>query len=302
MRTLSPAVAMLLCLAGCGSGEGLLVKSAGEAEKVNVETAPYTPVVTARASTAPPRAKRESVATHASSPRKAALVEVVEALCFREGTPVVRKAGSEQERAAAEWLIERLQDMGYSDAAQDPFDVPDLPGSSQNVLCLKQGSGTDRKLLVIGAHYDSKSPSPGANDNATGVAAVLEAARALKGIDLQHDVLFVFFGAEERVSAHRDHHHYGSRHHVGQIQTAGFLGMINVDIASGRTLRIGSMAGKTQIVGTAREEALSLGLKPVVGREGATSDHASYEARGLPAVYLHWWPTTGYHGLGDLPE
>jgi Zn-dependent M28 family amino/carboxypeptidase len=52
-------------------------------------------------------------------------------------------------------------------------------------------------LLVIGAHYDSVAGCPGANDNGSGVAAVLELSRMLTTIDLARPVRFVAFVNEE---------------------------------------------------------------------------------------------------------
>jgi len=66
---------------------------------------------------------------------------------------------------------------------------------------------------VVGAHYDSINKhggSPGANDNASGVGVILEAARVLKRADLPYVVEFVAFGAEESVDGNLAHQHYGS--------------------------------------------------------------------------------------------
>lgn len=58
-------------------------------------------------------------------------------------------------------------------------------------------AGSSGESLVVGAHYDTVPGSPGANDNASGVAALLELARALKGRDLPLSVRFVAFPNEE---------------------------------------------------------------------------------------------------------
>lgn len=78
--------------------------------------------------------------------------------------------------------------------------------------------GTDRpeEIIIIGAHYDSVSGSPGADDNASGVAALLELAHALKGLRPARTLRFVAFVNEEppyfqteemgsRVYSHRSH-------------------------------------------------------------------------------------------------
>ena len=58
-------------------------------------------------------------------------------------------------------------------------------------------SGPATPTLVIGAHYDSPDDSPGANDNGTGVAALLEIARGLKSREMSHRLRIVFFVNEE---------------------------------------------------------------------------------------------------------
>lgn len=53
------------------------------------------------------------------------------------------------------------------------------------------------EIIVVGAHYDSAWGTPGADDNASGVAALLELARMLKGVELKRTVRFVAFVNEE---------------------------------------------------------------------------------------------------------
>jgi Zn-dependent M28 family amino/carboxypeptidase len=59
------------------------------------------------------------------------------------------------------------------------------------------GTGNGTEPFVVGAHYDSVQGSPGANDNATGVAAVLELSRILKSDLPGRPIVFVFFPNEE---------------------------------------------------------------------------------------------------------
>jgi len=59
------------------------------------------------------------------------------------------------------------------------------------------GQSSAEKTLIVGAHYDSAVGSPGANDNASGVALLLELARDLKDLRLEQDLRLVFFANEE---------------------------------------------------------------------------------------------------------
>lgn len=74
----------------------------------------------------------------------------------------------------------------------------------KNVVCEKPGS-TDN-TIIISAHYDSRmedinnstARAPGADDNASGVSALLEVARVLSNVSLNHNILFVLFSGEEQ--------------------------------------------------------------------------------------------------------
>lgn len=80
-----------------------------------------------------------------------------------------------------------VQEHTYSVAGQEVSNVEaDLPGSDS-------ATGT----IIVGAHYDSVAGTVGANDNATGVAAVLELARQLRASKLRRTVRFVLFVNEE---------------------------------------------------------------------------------------------------------
>lgn len=103
------------------------------------------------------------------------------------------------ERAVA--LIEGLlRDTGCEVTRQE-FEMPGETGrrSGVNVVArMKGAAGGAAASVVVGAHYDTRPNSPGADDNASGVAAMAECARALAGRALRRDVVFVAFDAEER--------------------------------------------------------------------------------------------------------
>lgn len=93
-----------------------------------------------------------------------------------------------------EYLRRVMTEAGYSVSAQS-YSVGNeaVNNLEAHLPGVVQGSG----IVVVGAHYDTVRGSTGANDNATGVAAVLELARILKGSRLHHSVYFVFFVNEE---------------------------------------------------------------------------------------------------------
>jgi len=96
--------------------------------------------------------------------------------------------------AVARYLDNELSAMGYAPAAQR-F----AAGATEvrNIEVELPGGARATEVIVVGAHYDSVSGSPGANDNATGVAAVLELARLMRSRASARTVRFVLFVNEE---------------------------------------------------------------------------------------------------------
>jgi len=66
-----------------------------------------------------------------------------------------------------------------------------------NLIVTIAGGGAAREIIVVGAHYDTAAPTPGADDNASGVAAVLELARLAARRRPARTLRFVFFANEE---------------------------------------------------------------------------------------------------------
>lgn len=164
---------------------------------------------------------------------------------------------------------------------------------SENIIASRPGSGEG--ILIIGAHLDSVEGSPGANDNASGSAVLLELARALAGSPTSAELRFILFGAEENGLI-------GSRAYVQQLSEpdrARLLGMINLDMV-GIDIRL-SAAGAPRLSAPAREKAAALGRSlPEVTNAGGGSDHASFARIGVPTLFLFTGIDENYHKPTDL--
>lgn len=99
-------------------------------------------------------------------------------------------------KAAAEYIDRTFSAGGFSVASQIYRDSQ-TGREVRNIEAEIAGSGSTGELIVIGAHYDSVYGSPGANDNGSGVAALLEIARLLKSHKFDRTVRFVAFVNEE---------------------------------------------------------------------------------------------------------
>jgi hypothetical protein len=96
--------------------------------------------------------------------------------------------------AAAEAIEGQLAALGYQVRSEE-FQADGKP--CRNLSVEVPGTERPEEVVVIGAHYDSVQGCPGANDNGSGVAAVLELARALAGKPARRTVRFVAFANEE---------------------------------------------------------------------------------------------------------
>lgn len=96
--------------------------------------------------------------------------------------------------ASADYIEKRFRESGYDVVSQD-FVV--AGNTVRNLEAQLAGSGLADEIILLGAHYDSVLGSPGADDNATGTAAVLELARLLAGKKLARSIRFVAFVNEE---------------------------------------------------------------------------------------------------------
>lgn len=101
----------------------------------------------------------------------------------------------EQYRHTAEYLQQQLVDYGYEPETEPiPLGDETIP----NVIVEKRGVVDPEQIVLIGAHYDTARNTPGADDNASAVAALLELARILESKSTPKTVRLVFFANEER--------------------------------------------------------------------------------------------------------
>jgi hypothetical protein len=96
--------------------------------------------------------------------------------------------------AAGAWVMQELGAMGYRVRREAS---PVREGTAFNVIAEKRGVRWADEIVVIGAHYDTEVGTPGADDNASGVAGMLELARRFARADTGRTVRFVAFTNEE---------------------------------------------------------------------------------------------------------
>ncbi|MGQ0551998.1 MAG: M28 family peptidase [Planctomycetota bacterium] len=150
------------------------------------------------AESVPPLAEAES---SAPSPRSATPSEApIDAARLRElmaALPAPRSPGSVGHAAAREFLLARLNDLGWA-AESQPFvweGAPDV--ALANVVARRPAFTPDAPLLLLGTHYDTVPGTPGADDNGSGTVVLLELARRLRTAQVSAEIRLLWFDAEE---------------------------------------------------------------------------------------------------------
>ncbi len=207
-----------------------------------------------------------------------------------------RVAGTQNERRAARMIRERFEKIGLPVVVQT-FRLPN-GNQSRNVVARTPG----RLRTIVVAHMDGVSAGPAANDNGSGVAAMLEVAQVLRDTE---GILFAAVGAEEREMT-------GSHLHLGTIRLlrsiprsvrpriglALSLDMVGV----GPTLNIrGIEAGPNRSARRAINRARGLGLHPSYLRDSGVSDHAELTRGGIPAALVTYRWDACWHEACDQP-
>jgi Peptidase family M28 len=229
-------------------------------------------------------------------PRIAALLPGVsaaniQATVVQLSSYTTRRSTSPQLLQAQTWLKAQLAAIPGLVVSEHLWDS----GHAPNIVAELTGMEPDQ-VLVLGAHLDSINlsgstlPAPGADDNASGSAGLLEAARVMAAGDFEHSVRFVWFSGEEFGLL-------GADAYAQQILADGDqpLAMLNMDMiahrASGDPLDLDLVTNNTNAELTEFIRSATLAYVPdlpvVFGTLTAgSSDHAAFQANGIPAAFL----------------
>jgi Peptidase family M28 len=209
----------------------------------------------------------------------------------------------------ARWIQARFISAGVTDVIIDSFQFSST--WQRNVIATIPGSDLTGEEIVLGAHTDATTSNPavapGADDNASGVAAILEIARVLKNVGYRpaKTLRFVGFGAEEAGLI-------GSADYAAKARSEGMLiiAMINFDMIAYRPK--GNVSPEFTVSWYANGRMLSsldssmartyTTLVPVMSTSvSSRSDSYSFSARGFPAVFnFDGGTSVAYHTVNDI--
>lgn len=231
-----------------------------------------------------------------------------------------REGGSRGGRAAAAYIVDEIGRLGLRPAGDDGGYFQSF-GGMRNILALAPGSdpGVADELIVVGAHYDhvgygtaENSFGPfgrvhnGADDNASGVAGLIELMEAVTRLPTppRRPILFAFWDGEEKGLL-------GSRHFLrvlpASVRGKRIVFAVNLDM-------IGRLRGDRVEIYGART---ALGLRSAVVRANVDphnaaglelvfdwdisddSDHYSFISAGIPSIMLHTGLHDQYHRPSD---
>ncbi len=205
-----------------------------------------------------------------------------------------RYSGSDSIYTASQWIYDEFKSYGYEDVKFDTLDVIVMEKLQRNVIVTKPGRTYPDSVIIIGGHYDSvvydgTNPmlwAPGANDNASGTVAAMEAARLLADIELEATVIFACWAAEEQGL-------YGAWDYVQKAvaQDREIDVYINFDMIGNLDNHIRDVSVFTDQASYGFAELMSemalmyTTLEPIIRPAGGGSDHWPFMQMGYNIIY-----------------
>ena len=226
-----------------------------------------------------------------------------------------RNSYSTELTLARDWLAGEFSSLGLS--VQTP--VFNLTANRQinNVVATLTGTSLPNEWIVVGAHYDSRNTSvsdvnnasPGAEDNASGCAGVLELARVLAPLRPKRTIQFVCFAGEEQ-------NLLGSQAYVSALQSSGQLGKVKLAVimdmigysstANSLDVLLETSSALAAVLPAFEQAAADYVPQLQVSTSLAPfgSDHVPFINQGVPSLLLienEWDSYPHYHRSTDTP-
>lgn len=224
-----------------------------------------------------------------------------------------RHGTSDAYQEAADWVAERFIDLGY-DVVRQEVNVPpgnswgiDVPaGRTPNIIASPAGFDDQAPHRIVGAHLDTVPQAPGAEDNASGVAVMLELARL--HVSDERPVRLIAFTSEEPRGPGDNMHHFGSQAYVRRLSASereAMRAMVSLDRVGVRARAVplciggrGTKRVRGQLVASARD----VDIPTTTCADNRASDHWSFERSDLPSARVGSVPYAAYHSARDLPR
>ncbi|MCK5067165.1 MAG: M28 family peptidase [Bacteroidales bacterium] len=231
---------------------------------------------------------------------------------------IIEASGSESLEKLESAFAESLQPSSFSTGTEVDITVDLQPKKmvTSNVIAILKGSDPALKeeYVIIGAHHDhlgmggpgtsSRAPDTlavhwGADDNASGVAGVMEISEAMAAASPARSVVFATFGAEEMGlvgSKYLSEHSPVDMDAVQTMINLDMIGRLNED----RQVQVGGIGTSPGFKALLDSVNSSYGFSLKYSNEGfGPSDHASFYAKDVPVLFISTGAHPDYHTPGD---
>ena len=199
-------------------------------------------------------------------------------------------------------MVRRLLEQGGVRLSLEVTNTLDTtPAIERNVVAELKGTALPDRVVLLGAHFDSWDTATGANDDGSGTAAILEAGRILKSLDIRgrRTIRLVFFSGEEQ--AILGSHAYVDAHGA-ELDRIDAVAIMDEGAGVPKGFRL---HGRTDL-----EAALRAILQPLAGLDARglsqeasfDQDHSYFVVAGVPALTLWVEPgayETHHHAITD---
>lgn len=271
----------------------------------------------------------QAVKAKGANPTVAAIVGKVNAARWFDDVEALaainRNSFSDELPHARDWLLQRLADAGLQTGTHSYTLNSSSCGTSlpdrvlDNPWGLKRGGRLADEWIVIGGHYDSRNSvrcdgvsnlQPGANDNASGCAGVLELARVFRNVPTERSLLFICFSGEEQglIGSLRYVQDLIAEGRMAQIKHMVNLDMIGHAVSDNLDARVETNNAQQALLAVYASAAATYAPELNLITSAATqaySDHWYFLTQDVPSVFT-WENGAGiypqYHAVGDLPS
>lgn len=246
----------------------------------------------------PLHAVQQSAATDPTTLEREVIAALSGETEIRPGVKLANRSTTENKHEARTYLIAILKRLGLEGKRQA------YGTDSENIYAILPGSQPSAEAVVVGAHYDSVRVAPGANDDGTGVAAVLAVAQQMSTITpRRRDIIFVFFDEEERGLVGSRNFAQMLKDENRPIHSVHTIDQMGWDQNHNRAIELEiPYEGAVELYQQAAD-TLKLTI-PIFTTNETGSDHVSfrrlgYKAVGITEEYRHGDTTPFIHKTGD---
>ncbi len=233
--------------------------------------------------------------------RQTEIVSILTGNVSIENGDTIKGRSAETEKVKVRIYLKELINL----LSQTPLEHNFVTGNGQrgtNIYATLPATVNSNEYIIIGAHYDAVLGSPGANDNATGVAMIFGVIKDLKKVAIRKKhVMFVFFDDEEigligsREFADKIHRDSLNVHSVHTVDQMGW----DSDGDRAIELELPTDSLKAKYLVAALENNISIHITGT-----GSTDHSSFRSRGFNAIglteeYVNGDTTPYYHQAGD---